>query len=59
MFGPLGTGATLFVHDTKGKYSANLTLDLLSENNVTSFCAPPTAYRMLIVEDLTSTILPI
>ena len=53
LFGPLGTGATLFVHDTKGKYSANLTLDLLSENKVTSFCAPPTAYRMLIVEDLT------
>jgi acyl-coenzyme A synthetase/AMP-(fatty) acid ligase len=52
-FGPLGTGATLFVHNTKGKYSAHLTLDLLSQHKVTSFCAPPTAYRMLIVEDLT------
>ena len=53
LFGPLGAGATLFVHNTKGKYSANLTLDLLSKYRVTSFCAPPTAYRLLIVEDLT------
>ena len=53
MFGPLITGATIFVHNTKGKYSANLTLDLLSRYGVTSFCAPPTAYRLLVVEDLT------
>lgn len=53
LFGPLGAGATLYVHNTKGKYSANLTLDLLSKYGVTSFCAPPTAYRLLIVEDLT------
>lgn len=53
MFGPLITGATIFVHNTKGKYSANLTLELLSSYNVTSFCAPPTAYRLLVVEDLT------
>ncbi len=52
LFGPLGTGATLYVHNTKGKYSANLTLNLLARNNITSFCAPPTAYRLLIVEDL-------
>ena len=52
LFGPLGTGATIYVHNTKGKYSANLTLNLLSGNNITSFCAPPTAYRLLIVEDL-------
>ena len=44
---------TIFVHNTKGKYSANLTLDLLSRYGVTSFCAPPTAYRLLVVEDLT------
>ncbi len=52
LFGPLGTGATLYVHNTKGKYSANLTLNLLSKNKISSFCAPPTAYRLLIVEDL-------
>ncbi len=53
LFGPLITGATIFVHNTKGKYSANLTLDLLSRYRVTSFCAPPTAYRLLVFEDLT------
>jgi len=54
LFGPLGTGATIFVHEMKGKYSAQMTLDLLSQNGVTSFCAPPTAYRMLVIEDLTT-----
>ncbi len=53
LFGPLSQGANLFVHNTKGKYSAHLTLDLLTKYGVNSFCAPPTAYRMLIVEDLT------
>ncbi len=52
LFGPLGQGATIFVHNTKGKYSANLTLDLLSKYRISSLCAPPTAYRLLIVEDL-------
>lgn len=52
LFGPLITGAAIYVHNTKGKYSAHLTLDLLSKYKVTSFCAPPTAYRLLIVEDL-------
>jgi acetyl-CoA synthetase/medium-chain acyl-CoA synthetase len=51
-FGPIGAGATLFVHNTKGKYSAHMTLELLSRYGITTFCAPPTAYRMLIVEDL-------
>lgn len=54
IFGPLATGATIFVHNMKGKYSAQMTLDLLSQHRVTSFCAPPTAYRMLVVEDLTA-----
>ncbi len=52
LFGPLMTGATLFVHNGKGKYDAHMTLELLSAHKVTSFCAPPTAYRMLVVEDL-------
>ncbi len=51
-FGPLNMGVSLFVHNTKGKYSAAFTADLLSKYAVTSFCAPPTVYRMLVVEDL-------
>jgi acyl-coenzyme A synthetase/AMP-(fatty) acid ligase len=52
-FGPLNMGVSMFVHNTKGKYSAPFTLDLLSKYGVTSFCAPPTVYRMLVQEDLT------
>ncbi|NWJ44641.1 MAG: AMP-binding protein [Chloroflexi bacterium] len=51
-FGPLICGAGMFVHNTKGKYSAKLTMDLLSKYAVTSFCAPPTAYRMLVADDI-------
>lgn len=52
LFGPLNTGSTLFVHNTKGKYSASLTMELIAKYAISSFCAPPTAYRMLVVEDL-------
>ncbi len=52
LFGPLNTGSTLFVHNTKGKYSASLTMELITKHGISSFCAPPTAYRMLVVEDL-------
>jgi acetyl-CoA synthetase/medium-chain acyl-CoA synthetase len=51
-FAPLDAGSALFIHNTKGKYSAKLTMDLLSKYAVTSFCAPPTVYRMLVSEDL-------
>ncbi|MBI4854536.1 MAG: AMP-binding protein [Acidobacteria bacterium] len=53
LFGPWNTGSTLFVHNGKGKFDAQLTLELLSEHKITSFCAPPTAYRMLVGLDLT------
>src|SRR5262249_5299618 len=52
LFGPLNTGCRLFVHNGKGKFSAKDTLELLSKYPITSFCAPPTAYRMLVAEDL-------
>ncbi len=52
-FGPLNMGVSLFVHNTKGKYSAPFTMELLTRYGVTSFCAPPTVYRMLVVDDLT------
>jgi acetyl-CoA synthetase/medium-chain acyl-CoA synthetase len=52
LFGPWNTGSTLFVHNGKGKFDAELTMKLLSEHKITSFCAPPTAYRMLIGLDL-------
>ena len=39
-------------HDAKGRFDAALTLSMLEKYGVTCFCAPPTAYRMLVLEDL-------
>ncbi|OJV94513.1 MAG: acyl-CoA synthetase [Chloroflexi bacterium 54-19] len=51
-FGPLIMGVSIFVHNTTARYTAPYTLNLLQQYGVTSFCAPPTIYRMLIAEDL-------
>lgn len=51
-FGPWSMGAALFVQDARGKFSAAETLQLLESYPVTTFCAPPTAYRMLVLEEL-------
>jgi acetyl-CoA synthetase/medium-chain acyl-CoA synthetase len=50
--GPWGNGAALFIQDARGKFNARETLDLLARYPITSFCAPPTAYRLLVQEDL-------
>ena len=52
LFGPWNMGAALFVQDARGRFSAAETLDLLERYPITTFCAPPTAYRMLVLEDL-------
>ena len=52
LFGPWGEGATLFVQDSRGKFSAGETLDLLARYPITTLCAPPTVYRTLVLEDL-------
>jgi acyl-coenzyme A synthetase/AMP-(fatty) acid ligase len=51
-FGPWNCGAALFVQDARGRFSATETLDLLQSYPITTFCAPPTAYRMMVLEDL-------
>src|SRR6202011_5481339 len=50
--GPWNMGSALFVQDARGKFNASETLDLLDSYPITTFCAPPTAYRMLVLEDL-------
>jgi acyl-coenzyme A synthetase/AMP-(fatty) acid ligase len=50
--GPWNMGAALFVQDARGKFNAPETLQLLEDYPITTFCAPPTAYRMLVLEDL-------
>jgi len=52
LFGQWIIGAAVFVHNAKGRFSANLTLKLLEDYGITTFCAPPTVYRMMVLEDL-------
>ncbi|GAC1455416.1 MAG: acyl--CoA ligase [Ktedonobacterales bacterium] len=51
-FGPWGNGAALFIQDARGKFNPRETLDLLARYPISTFCAPPTAYRLLVQEDI-------
>ncbi|HBF35585.1 TPA: acyl-CoA synthetase, partial [Candidatus Sumerlaeota bacterium] len=50
LFGQWILGARVFVHNTP-RFETKVTLHLLSTAGITSFCAPPTAYRVLVQED--------
>lgn len=52
LYGQWVIGSALFVHNAEGKFNAKLTLELMTKRGVTVFCAPPTVYRMMILEDL-------
>ncbi len=52
MYGQWLAGATVFVFDFAGRFTAHDLLKAISENHVTSFCAPPTVYKMLLHADL-------
>jgi acyl-coenzyme A synthetase/AMP-(fatty) acid ligase len=51
LFGPWSMGAAIFVQDARGKFNALETLELLHTYPITTFCAAPTAYRMLVLEE--------
>ncbi len=50
-FAPWQVGATIFIYN-QGRFDAAKTLSTLARCGVTSLCAPPTAWRSLILEDL-------
>src|SRR5436309_9219503 len=50
-FAPWNAGATVFVHGFK-RFNAKAVLDTIVRAGVTSLCAPPTVWRMLVQEDL-------
>jgi acetyl-CoA synthetase len=52
MFGQWQIGCAVMVHDADGKFNAATHLRLIETCGVTTFCAPPTIYRMLVLEDL-------
>lgn len=53
-FAPWNVGATIFAFYQKGRFNAGEQLSMIERHKITTFCAPPTALRMLILEDLKS-----
>ena len=52
LFGQWIEGATVFVYDIRGKFDPAGIPPLLDKYAITTFCCPPTIYRMLILLDL-------
>ncbi|HEX2646191.1 MAG TPA: AMP-binding protein, partial [Candidatus Dormibacteraeota bacterium] len=52
LFAPWNRGAAVFIQDARGRFDAKATLGALERYPITTFFAPPTAYRMLVQEDL-------
>ena len=50
-FAPWNAGATVFIHQLP-RFDGRKTLAALAGHGVTTLCAPPTVWRMLILEDL-------
>jgi acetyl-CoA synthetase/medium-chain acyl-CoA synthetase len=58
LFGPWIMGAAMFTFDGRGRFDARQTLELLERYPISTFCAPPTAYRLLVLENLSHYRLP-
>ena len=50
-FGPWNAGATVVVHNY-ARFRPQATLDVLTRERIDTLCAPPTVWRMLVLEDL-------
>jgi acyl-coenzyme A synthetase/AMP-(fatty) acid ligase len=51
LFGPWDMGAAMFIQDARGKFNPIETLEMLHKYPITTLCAPPTAYRMLVLDE--------
>jgi acetyl-CoA synthetase/medium-chain acyl-CoA synthetase len=51
-FGPWLMGACVFALDVTGKFDPLLTLDTLAQFPITTWCAPATALRLIVRQDL-------
>ena len=51
LFAPWNAGATIFIYNY-ARFNAPDALDVLVRHKVTSLCAPPTVWRMLMQQDL-------
>jgi len=52
-YAPWNMGAAVFIWDQRGRFSARETMDIFERFPITTFFAPPTVYRMMVLEDLT------
>lgn len=52
VFAPWNIGAAIFAYHSTQRFNARETLALIEQHGITTFCAPPTVLRMLILEDL-------
>ncbi len=51
-YGPWHMGACVFAVNTLGKFDAHHTLEILARYPITTWCAPPTALRLIVRQDL-------
>jgi acyl-coenzyme A synthetase/AMP-(fatty) acid ligase len=51
LFGPWSQGAAMFIQDARGKFNPIETLEMLNKYPITTLCAPPTVYRMLVLDE--------
>ena len=58
LFAPWNAGATVFVYNYE-RFNAHDVLDVICNAGVTSLCAPPTVWRLMIQEDLTQFKVPL
>lgn len=52
-FGQWILGTCVLIYDIRTKFQAEELLPLMEKYGVTTFCAPPTVFRMLVLSDLT------
>ncbi|KAF8515718.1 hypothetical protein BU17DRAFT_76813 [Hysterangium stoloniferum] len=50
-FGCWSMGATLFVQDDRGAFNPATLIKTLHDYGITTFCAPPTVYRYLVLKE--------
>jgi len=51
-FGPWQMGACVFALDARGKFDPGRTLDTLEHFPITTWCAPPTALRLIVRQEV-------
>ena len=54
LFGPWQMGACVFAVDARGKFDPAAALRTLADYPITTWCAPPTALRLMVREDLSA-----